>query len=217
MQNQDNCIIKSASLKDAMFCHYKYGRVVAKGITDDVTVKSKVPVHADMHMAFKKFNNHMAVICEEVNPKQIKDIDNVILCPEDTLPSDFEKALKGIDAELYRFIVDSVTIDGTGENEGVTLSGTKKLSTGEYITLTTPKITWESEYSFINELRIAADDLIHEVREYMDGKQAPKVEQIDMFEAQGEEGEETGKVFIPGGFQATKRGRKSKEAEQVEG
>lgn len=222
--SENSIIIREATLKDDMFCHYKYGKVVAKGITDDYVVKSRVPVHNDMKLAFRKFNNHLAVICEEVKASAIKDIDKLLERPEVMHPDDYEKSLKGLDAELYRFVVISVTSEGTGENEGVILSGKKKLSTGDWLMLTTPKITWESNYDFINELRIATDDLIHEVGEYMDGKRAPVVEQIDMFEPDEEDDITRSDITISVNGKEKKLSRKAKNillgkntVEQVEG
>jgi hypothetical protein len=81
------------------------------------------------------------------------------------------------------------------------------------LTLTTPKIYWESHYYFINELRIASDDLVHEVEAYMDGKQAPRVIQAEMdFDNPNGEAEMDGKTFIVGGPKSKKgKGKKGKE------
>lgn len=210
MQNE-NIKIKSAEIKDELFCTYRHSIEVAKNISNDVTTKSKLPVHDDMKSAFRRLNGHLAVICEEVPASDIKDIDKVLCRPEGTSPEDYEKSLKGLDKKLYAFVVTGISFEGTGENEGVVLTGKKKLSTGAWLMLTAPKITWEDNYDFMNELRISADDIKHEVEEYMNGKQAPKIEQGDLFEVGFELGEEEETTTS----EAKRRGRKSKETEQA--
>ena len=177
----DNVTVSSIHLKDEMFGHYSYSKEVTEGITDKYAVKSQLPVHDDMKSAFRKFNPHLAVICEEVHNLEVDDIEKIKVKPADVSLDDFEKSLEGVDQKLFRFVVTTVQFDGTGENAGVTLIGKKKLSTGDWLQLTTPKITWlDSSYFFINELRLASDDLTQEVLDYMDGKQAPRIVQTEM-------------------------------------
>ena len=66
--------IKSGQLKDE-YCNYSYEHRVALGVVNKYAVKSQVKFHTDLKAAFDKFNAHLAVICEEVSPKDIRDID----------------------------------------------------------------------------------------------------------------------------------------------
>lgn len=213
-QEDKAIIITGASIKDDMFGKYSYSKTVAKGIVDKCTVNSQLPIHDDFKAAVRKMNNHLAAICEEVSTVEMDDVDNVIFCPKDQDPVEFEKALEGLAKKLFMFQVTGFSLDGTGENAGITLTGRKKLGTGDWLQLTTPKICWESNYYFINELRIASDDLVHEVEAYMDGKQAPRAIQTEIdFDNPNGEGEQEGKTFIVGGPKG-KKGKGKKGAEE---
>lgn len=187
----ENVTITGGHLKDDMFCHYSYTMEVADGITDNINRKSQRPIHDDMKSAFRKLNPHLAVICEEVHNLEIKDIELVPVRPQDQPLDEWEKKLDGIDKKLYAFVVSGIQFQGTGENEGVVLIGKKKLSTGDWVELTTPRIVWEtSSYYFLNELRIAADDVAEEIKQYMEGKQAPRMIQTEMEFPEDEDEEE---------------------------
>jgi hypothetical protein len=158
--------IRAASIRDGMFCHYSYDHTVAANTTNDVSIKSSVPIHDDMRDAFKKLNAHLAVICEEITIQEVGDIDN--------LPYGDDHPLN---KKINAFTVASFKIDGKEEKEGVILLGFKQLSTGDFLKLEAPKIKWSAGYQFINELRVAIHDCTIEVEEYMKGKQAPPAQQ----------------------------------------
>jgi len=114
------------------------------------------------------------VICEEIEPKKINDIDDI----EDYNPDDHKET--SLEFKVSKFFVDSFSITGTGEKEGVSISGSKMLSTGEYVKLSSPKTTWDGDYSFIMELRAVIDDAVLEVENYMNGKSQPKMVQTEL-------------------------------------
>ncbi|MFB6453746.1 hypothetical protein ACE38W_00620 [Chitinophaga sp. Hz27] len=163
--------IKSGNLKDGMFCHYSYEHTVQANTTNNLSCKSQVPVHEDLIAAFKLFNVHLAVICEEINPDDIPAIDN--LPKLDTKLTYEDPAQDPLAKMLDCFSVSSFRIAANGENEGVILSGLKRLSTGEYVKLETPVTKFQSDYAFTHELRLAVFDVLTEIEEYMKGKQAP--------------------------------------------
>lgn len=177
-----NIRIVSGTLR-GLFCTFKYEHEVQPETTDVVTIKSGLPVHEDLKAAFKALNPHLAVICEEVEANDVPDIENI---PE---ISGEEGSVNDPIAEmLSRFAVASFTISGTGENESITLSGSKRLSTGDTVSLTTPSIELEgTQYQFVNELRIAIDNVVSEIEEYKNGKRAPIVVQTEMFAEESEE------------------------------
>jgi hypothetical protein len=167
--------IRSTVIKDGMFCHYSYDHTVAANTTNDISVKSSVPIHDDMRNAFHKLYAHLAVICEEITVQEIGDIDN--------LPYGDDHPLN---MKIGAFTVSSFRLDAKDEKEGVILVGFKRLSTGDYLKLEAPKIKWSAGYHFINELRIAIHDCIAEVEEYMNGKQAPPAQKSLFDEAEEE-------------------------------
>jgi hypothetical protein len=174
--------IRGAKLKDD-FCNYTYELKTGPTAGDACNRSGASIVHDDLKTAFRKLSPHLAVICEEVDSHKISDIsDYELLDPtEDWRANSIEK-------KVLQFFVTGFTLDGTGENEGVTLFGFKRLSTGDDLTLKTYKIKWSGVYDFIDDLRSVVDGIIHEVEEYMNGKAAPKMVQQDLFE------EETDKV-----------------------
>lgn len=171
--------IRSATLRDGMFCNYSYDHTVAANTTNEATYKSHVPIHDDLRGVFRKLHAHLAVICEEITFQEVGDIDN--------LPYGDDHPLN---LKIAAFTVSSFRLDGKEEKEGVVLIGQKKLSTGDSLKLEAPKIKWNSGYHFINELRVAVEDCIGEVEQYMNGKQAPPAQQELDFENENEYAEE---------------------------
>lgn len=182
--------IKSGTLKDNMFVHYGYDHTVAVNTTDSVSRKSAVPVHDDMKFAFGSLNVHLAVICEEIQPDDIPDIDSLPrLDPDPDLAEEDQDPLA---VRLSRFSVSSFRVVGNGENEGVILTGQKRLSTLDYIKIETPVTRWQGDYAFVNELRVAIFNVVEEIELYMNGKQAPPRQTEMDFDAvnQTEEGDD---------------------------
>jgi hypothetical protein len=161
--------IKSGFLKGD-FCNYAYEYVSGPTAGDEVKRSGSLIVHNDMKEAFKKLHPHLCVICEEVPVNKIKNIEGIASYDEDIHKPG------GIEDVVSRFSVDSFE----RTSEGVKLAGTKKLSTGKFISLKTPEIELEGNYSFINELWAAIDELTQEIEEYMTGKSAPKYEQGEL-------------------------------------
>ncbi|WP_346318211.1 hypothetical protein [Chitinophaga sp. YIM B06452] len=162
--------VRSGALK-GIFCDYSYDHMVAQNTTNNVRISSHVPVHADLTAAFKRLHVHLAVICEEIHADDIPDIDNLPVLNEAWDADDSRQP--PLAAKLAKYAVSSFKIVGNGENEGVVLTGGKLLSTTDEVGLTTPVTKYQSEYPFVNELRIAVDDLVSEIEAYMNGKQAP--------------------------------------------
>lgn len=163
--------VRSASLKD-IFCNYSYDHTISPNITNRMKCeKSEVPVHTDLVSAFKKLNPHLATICEEVDWTTISDIDSI----EDY--DDQQHEGNSLEHKISAYGVSAFRLEGENEKEGVVLIGTRILSTGELLKLETPKKLWESDYAFINELRLAIYDVISEVEQYMGGKRAPDQQQ----------------------------------------
>lgn len=150
--------VKSAELVDQMFCNYKYKHTVGPNTTNSVATKSEVPVHHDLVHRFRQLDAHLAVICEEVDPALIGDINDIDHDPTSDKISKFE--------------VTKFTVDGPIESLTLVLSGLKELSTGDSIKLETPKINVDGSYPFAQELSSTLIDLISEVEQYMQGKQS---------------------------------------------
>jgi hypothetical protein len=166
-------IISAASLS-ADFCHYSYS--LASGITrgDEVNRKGSLIVHDDLKNAFEKLYVHLAAICEEIDYSKIKNIETIEAYDEDNHKTN------SIEYKVSRFYVSGFSIKGTGENEGVVINGSKLLSTDDSVKLTSPNTSWGGDYPYINELKVAIDNIIFEVEEYMNGKSKPRMIQPEL-------------------------------------
>ena len=169
--------IKAASLKGD-FCHYTYEfeTQYKSGLTssDKINRQGSLIIHDDMRKCFTKLNAHLAVICEEISGDSISDIETI-----EVYNPDIHKE-GSLEHKISHFYVSSFTTTGVGENESVILSGSKRLTTGDYVELKSPKTAWDGNYIFINELRVAIDDLKTEVELYMNGKSQPQLIQAKM-------------------------------------
>lgn len=173
--------IKHAQLVNTIHLNYSYDEVMSPGVTDTVGRKGRSPIHVDLRKAFYMLGSHLAVACEEIDPKKVKDIalyDGIPVLDND---GDGKPIYKDdIDQKLKQFVVTGIRFDGQGEKAGVVLIGTKTLSTGDEVKLESPRITWESSYAFLHDLRLASDTLVDEVQLYKLGKQAPAVVQAEL-------------------------------------
>ena len=169
-QEKKQIEIKSALIKNGMFCNYSYDENLPSNVVRSQAVTDiNVPVHPDLLDAFKKLNIHLALICEEIKAEEINDVDNIADYDDEV------HALGSIEHRLSLFSVKSWTIQGEFEKEGVVLVGSKRLSTNDLVKLDAPKRRWKDDYRFINELRVAIYDCIYEVEEYhASRKRAPE-------------------------------------------
>lgn len=159
--------IKSAKIKNKLFCDYAYEEETEHG-SQSVSVSSVAPIHDDFHRRFRQLVPHLALMCEEVD-----DSDDLAQAM-DKMESLSE--LSRLSEKLRKYKVTAFKITGTGDTEGIVITGQKKLATGKVVNLNTPNLKWEDEYEYASELRITVQELRDEVIEYMDGKQAPDVQ-----------------------------------------
>ncbi|MES2004304.1 MAG: hypothetical protein V4450_07270 [Bacteroidota bacterium] len=172
--NEDSGIeIRSATLKGD-FCNYSYDLLVAPNTTDTINRKSSLLIHDDLKALFKKLHPHLAVICEEINKDEIPDIEKIDDYDHEEHTED------SLENMVAHFTVSSFAISATGENEAVTISGSRRLSTGDYKKIETYPVKWTGGYAFIHELRALVDELKVEVEKYMMGKCAPRLVQQEM-------------------------------------
>lgn len=162
----DSIEIKSAKIKNTMFLDFSYRNKQAVK-TDDINQSSDLPFHEDLKQAFLDLLPHFILICEqEKASKKMKDfIYDGVGDPDDEILKSYE--------------VTSFKIGGSGDAEGVTLTGKKFLSTGKTLNLNTPFLRFDDEdYKFGAELVEALEVLKSEVFQYMTGnKHAPIAQQ----------------------------------------
>lgn len=165
--------ITAANLKD-LFCNYSYDLVAGTGEGDSINRKGSAIVHDDLKNAFKKLDVHLAVICEEIDPGEITDVE---VLEKIDINEEYEPG--SIEEKVCKYRVFGFKCGDGGEGN-VVLEGIKILSTGDHVSLRTPREDWDGGYAFLGELRVCIDDAIVEVEQYMNGKAAPKLEQTEM-------------------------------------
>ncbi len=120
-----------------------------------------------------KFNIHLGLISEFIKPDEVADIDR----PEHEL--------------LDSFRVKEFEIDG--DDAGVKIAGTRKLSTGKKLAIKTPAVKWADKkpYEYSGPLAEIVERVKLEVSAYLfQGKHAPESSQLGIdFPDQGNEGE----------------------------
>lgn len=159
-----------ARLSKETLAYSYYERTATRDFRTIEVKKSSTVNHPDLLAAFAAFNGHLAIVCEEVQPEEIEDIET----------------LQGINDyvsdKLQHFLVHSVALEGSINAGGTfVLNGVKILSTAEEVGLLTPKKIFDPEYQFYNELYAAATTLIEEVSLYHYGKAAPPAQQAIKF------------------------------------
>jgi hypothetical protein len=168
--------IKSGKVQSGMFLQYSFEEKKEE-CTETVTKKSDLPIHFDCQKAYINLIPHLMLLCEQ---EEIND----------TIKAAIESGVNDLDIEESYFKdyrVSEFKITGTANSEGVVISGTRYLSTGKSIGLSTPFIRWDDEdYKFISKLIEAVEALREEVYQYYSGKHAPLPKQTS-FEFDEEE------------------------------
>lgn len=159
--------IRAGSIKKDIFCHFAYDHNLAPTITNEIEVKSEIPVHDDMRIAFKQLAPHLAMIFGGLTLEEVNDIDM-----ED---QEDENLIR-----LRKFEVSSFYLDKYDELEAVILIGTEELPTGIAF-LTTPAIQFvNSKYEHAAALRASIDDALFEIEEYLHGRKRADDKQLKM-------------------------------------
>lgn len=140
-------------------------------LTREPSVACRNLVDDDLLHAFDLLRPHLAIICDQVeaNGKTLYELDDE--------PN-----------ALDNFKVISFSIGGSGEHEGVTLSGYKRLRGGRVLNLNSPftKYLDENEpYEYAEELNQLINHCSNEVLAYLDGKIKPNA-QGELFDENGD-------------------------------
>jgi hypothetical protein len=155
-----NIHIKTAKIKKDLFLYVEYTEKMKDG---DKNAKEdrEAPIHEDLKVAFRKLDEHLCRISEQFNQRGEMD---------------------GFNVNCQGF-----TIGGSGDNEGVTLSGYRGLDSTKYLNLNSPFTKWADDYAYMSELSQAIEECKHEVKMYLfEGKHAPDA-QLTMEFPEGEE------------------------------
>lgn len=125
------------------------------GETVHVTEKHNAIAHPDLMGKLRALNVHLGVLSETIEAP---------------------KSLKKYPAELVEMLTTTAySIGGKDDDEGIVLTGQKKLSTGKVLIMNTPFIRFDEVeiYRHVEHLRTTLDELEAEVVQYLEGKHAP--------------------------------------------
>ncbi len=144
-------------------------------LSREPTVPCRNLIHDDLQAAFDMLRTHLAIICDqpEAKDKTFYELDE-----------DYEN--------LNHFEVKSYSIGGSGDHEGVSISGNRLLKRGRVLNLNAPFTKYFDEndpYENATELQSLINHCNDEVLAYLDGKIKPNA-QGDLFEQQGNEAED---------------------------
>lgn len=126
------------------------------------------PIHPDLKKAFDGLIIHYAIMTGQLPLKSVKDITNY----KDEL--------------IEGFKVSSYSIGG--ENEGITITGTRLLWNGKAFNSNTPYYLFEeseqNRYTHMDDLVAKLGRVDEELKKYMEGTKRGTDGQLDMFEGQ---------------------------------
>lgn len=169
--------IKKAAIKNRIFLSSEYVEKL-NGVNKTRKEDSDAIVHDDLIHAFQKMVPHFALLTEQVPESEVESI----ILNNREIPGDL----------LHKIKVTGISVGGSGESEGITISGAKRLSNGKTVNFNTPFTKWEAVdegYKFISELINVLEDLKDEVVAYMEGKQGTKAQTEMSFGDEEEEDE----------------------------
>lgn len=159
--------IRAAAIKKDIFCHFTYDHNLGLGITNEIGVKSEVPIHDDLHVVFRQLVPHLAMIFGALTIDQINSIQPGIEDDPTLLI-------------LRKFQIEGFSLDNYDESEGIVLYGSEELPTGT-ASLETPMIRFfQSRYEHSDALRTALDACIVEVEEYLHGRKRGDQDQLQL-------------------------------------
>ncbi len=188
--SDDNAIgsitIKKAKIKNNLFLEVEYSEKQKDG-TNTVKKDCTAPVHDDLKLAFKKLVPHLAVVCGQTHIASGKSATSVAIAfPEEELKwqldpdENFAFTLGGWELVSKHFIV-GFSIGGSGDSEGVTLTGYRELKNEKVLNLVSPFTKWDDDYELASELGEVIEECKSEVKKYLfEGKHQPDV-QGDLF------------------------------------
>ncbi|WP_027381849.1 hypothetical protein [Epilithonimonas caeni] len=158
--------IQNAKIRSRLFLSYGY-TAKENEVENKIKQDSDAPIHEDLERAFDNLIPHFIIITEE--SEVTEKLKRLITRPDNEdfiLPEDIEKKYK----------VTGISISGSEDNQGVTISGYKNLNTGKSVSFDTPNQKFDDEdYEFSQELYDAVEHLKSEVLEYMDGKHGTRM------------------------------------------
>lgn len=142
-------------------------------VLSEAAEKFETLVHADLRNAFNKLIPHIAVLCD------LREGDVVGM-------KRGQRAMSEVtELDFAGLSVQSFSIGGDVDSEGVTISGQKKLASGKVFNINSPfqkYLDENDDYKWQSELHSAVTDCVFEVEEYMAGKCAIKQMSMDFGE-----------------------------------
>ena len=138
----------------------------------DVPYTGKNIPHPDLLYAFKLLRPHLAILCQQLDGRE----NHIRKIEED---EDF----------MSNFNVTGISIGGSGEHEGATIFGTKKIKRG-VLNLVAPFTKFFDEidpYENVDEFSHLVTHTLNEAELYIEGKIAPNAQTAIDFDGSGDD------------------------------
>ncbi|RHR72414.1 hypothetical protein DWW69_16085 [Bacteroides sp. AF16-49] len=172
MENVKNVIEKVALRGDKCDVTFKE-KFTQANFSNEVAKKCDQIVHNDLKEAFKALRPFLITIAEQPEAG-LFNLNNIDSEPDERMEKD-----------IMKYIVTGYTVGGSGESEGVTLTGQKILKSGQVLNLNAPFTKYcddtnPDSYPYASELSIAISRCNYEVTEYLfNEKWGIKQQQLD--------------------------------------
>lgn len=160
-------IIEKAKIVKGTTVEIHFTEVNDKGDRSKNSKSLGAPMHDDLTTAFANLGIHLAILTGYVKSNQVKNIET----PKEELTEGFH--------------VTSFSIGGTDEDQGVVISGHRKLASGKAVILNTPferfEVKEESRYVYMDDLVDRLDRVKKELADYFSGAKrgAEKQQKLD--------------------------------------
>lgn len=167
--------IRSGKIHKTIFCHFTYDQNFPNFVSNEVLMKSGVPIHEDMKPAFDRFVPHLALIFQEIDDEQFLATQPF---SDGTPPTQPPIALLAL---LGDFTISAFRLEEYDEEEAIVLMGERTLEAGPAKLETPPIFFTGANYKRAKELRIITDGVIFEILEYLHGRKRAPETQLDLF------------------------------------
>lgn len=173
-------MISKVKLVKKEFLSIGYNRIDTDGSTIVVNEDHKSPIHPDLKAKFLALRVHLALLCDYISTKQLKDI------------AAYNQEL------VENFTVTGISIGGKDDNEGIVLTGWKKTNNNKVVILNTPfarlEEVEETRYRYMDDLSCRIDELLKEVELYVGGKRGESPQQELNFGSSAEDEDGAGEA-----------------------
>ncbi|MBC7874972.1 MAG: hypothetical protein H7Y01_13300 [Ferruginibacter sp.] len=147
--------IKKGKIKDDLFLEVSYDQTIDGEQQDSFTRDCTHAIHQDLRNAFAKLRIHFILLCQQI---PLKDSIRIV----DTATAEIPM--------MEEVIVRQFSLSGTGQKEGLILSGSRKLKDGSVLHMNSPfrrLCDDNSSYKHLDALNDVLGECSKEIERYL--------------------------------------------------